>query len=40
MRTQWLAVREAAPFALAMEKTKVEVDAGQKVEMKVKLERH
>ena len=40
MRIQWLAVREAAPFALAMEKTKVEVDAGQKVEMKVKLERH
>jgi len=40
MRNQWLAVREAAPFALAMEKTKVEVEAGKKVEMKVKLERH
>lgn len=39
MKQQWLTVRETSPFALAFEKPKAEVKAGEKVELTVKLDR-
>ncbi len=39
MRTQWLSVQETAPFSLSVETPKIEVVAGQKVDLKVKFEK-
>jgi len=39
MREQWIAVREKAPFALRFQEPRVPVIAGQKVDVKLNLER-
>jgi hypothetical protein len=39
MREHWIAVREKAPFSLRFQQSRVTVVAGEKVEVKLKLDR-